>query len=78
MTAKEIFKELEKENRTLVLCEHSIADNMIQLSRDRISQLRGQLVRLMPEARREEGAVALDGDLERLYLHCRRQYDRGG
>lgn len=77
MTAQEIFQELEKEMKKRVLCEHDAygAEGLLELVNEKIAELRDQLIGMMPEARRAEGAKALDGDLERLYAFCRQQYD---
>ena len=76
MTHQEVFKSLEKEMRTRVLYEHAYgAEALLERCKEKIAQLRDQLIDMMPAARRVEGAAALDNDLQRLYSFCRDAYD---
>ena len=75
--AQEIFTAIEKAMKTRVLTEHSFgAEALMKVIQDKIDGLRKQLIALMPESKRVEGTEALDGDLDRLYSHCRRQWNK--
>jgi len=78
MTAEEIFTSIMTQMRVRVLMEHSYGgEEMVSRAKEKIEELRLQLIDLMPEARRDAGTEALDNDLERLYSHFRAEWDNG-
>ena len=73
---KELFAKIEKVMRAKVLAEHAYgAEALVAKCDEEIAESRVEFLAAVPESRRSEAAVAFDGDLERLYVHCRSRYE---